>query len=217
MKTACKSVSASMVNWKSIASSHRFAHGPVSRFKVLAGWTSPERPLQESFSHKSAKPHLVDASPRYRPNTASVMTLRLLALQTETLTLERLGMFERDLHLFEDAIAKPHGMILLTGPTGSGKTTTLYAALRKLIAQEEWNIVTIEDPIEYGIPGVAQVEVDSGDKVSFGKALRSVLRHDPDIVMIAKFATVKRPTRSRPHHRLCRARCTNLRPASSRV
>jgi type IV pilus assembly protein PilB len=114
------------------------------------------------------------------------MTLRLLALQTESLTLERLGMSPRDLACFGEAIDRPHGMILLTGPTGSGKTTTLYAGLRKLIAHEDWNIVTIEDPIEYAISGVAQVEVDSGDKVSFGKALRSVLRHDPDVVMIGE-------------------------------
>ena len=74
----------------------------------------------------------------------------------------------------------------MTGPTGSGKTTTLYAALRRIIGQREQNIVTIEDPIEYRVPGVAQVEVDSADKVSFGKALRSVLRHDPDVVMIGE-------------------------------
>ncbi len=164
--------------------------GLVSRFKVLAGMDIAEKraPQDGRFSHKSGQTgHSVDVRVATLPTKyGERMTLRLLALQTETLTLERLGMFERDLHLFEDAIAKPHGMILLTGPTGSGKTTTLYAALRKLIAQEEWNIVTIEDPIEYGIPGVAQVEVDSGDKVSFGKALRSVLRHDPDIVMIGE-------------------------------
>jgi type II secretory ATPase GspE/PulE/Tfp pilus assembly ATPase PilB-like protein len=162
----------------------------VSRFKVLSGMDIAEKraPQDGRFSHKSAQNgQSVDVRVATLPTKyGERMTLRLLAMQTESLTLERLGMFERDLRHFEDAIAKPHGMILLTGPTGSGKTTTLYAALRRLTAQEEWNIVTIEDPIEYGIAGVAQVEVDSADKVSFGKALRSVLRHDPDIVMIGE-------------------------------
>jgi type IV pilus assembly protein PilB len=114
------------------------------------------------------------------------MTLRLLALQTETLTVERLGMSPRDLSLFEKMVDLPHGMILLTGPTGSGKTTTLYAALRRLIARQSDNIITVEDPIEYSIPGVAQVEVDSADKINFTRALRSLLRHDPDVVMIGE-------------------------------
>jgi type IV pilus assembly protein PilB len=114
------------------------------------------------------------------------MTPRLLALQTETLTLERLGMCQRDLQLFEEAIDRPHGMILLTGPTGSGKSTTLYAAIRRLLQREGLNIITVEDPIEYEILGVAQTEVDQADKVTFLKALRSVLRHDPDVVMIGE-------------------------------
>jgi len=114
------------------------------------------------------------------------MTLRLLALQTESLTLERLGMNGADLETFSEAIEKPHGLILLTGPTGSGKSTTLYAAIRRLIGARDLNVVTIEDPIEYDIDGVAQVEIDSADKVSFPKALRSVLRHDPDVVMIGE-------------------------------
>src|SRR5262249_58165675 len=87
---------------------------------------------------------------------------------------------------FERALDLPHGMILLTGPTGSGKTTTLYAAIRKLMERERLNIITVEDPIEYEISGVAQVEVDAADKVTFGKALRSVLRHDPDVLMIGE-------------------------------
>lgn len=162
----------------------------VSRFKVLGEMDIAEKraPQDGRFSHKFGPTgQSIDIRAATLPTKyGERMTLRLLALQTESLTLERLGMCPTDLKSFEGAIEKPHGMILLTGPTGSGKTTTLYAALRKLIAHEEWNIVTIEDPIEYGIPGVAQVEVDSADKVSFSKALRSVLRHDPDIVMIGE-------------------------------
>jgi len=162
----------------------------ISRFKVLGEMDIAEKraPQDGRFSHKFGPTgQSIDIRAATLPTKyGERMTLRLLALQTESLTLERLGMCPTDLKSFENAIDKPHGMILLTGPTGSGKTTTLYAALRKLIAHEEWNIVTIEDPIEYGIPGVAQVEVDSADKVSFSKALRSVLRHDPDVVMIGE-------------------------------
>ena len=165
-------------------------NGVISRFKVLAGMDIAEKraPQDGRFTHRfGAAGHSIDIRVATLPTKyGERMTLRLLALQTESLTLERLGMSPRDLGAFTGAIGKPHGMILLTGPTGSGKTTTLYAAIRRLIAQREQNIITIEDPIEYHIGGVAQVEVDTADKVSFAKALRSVLRHDPDVVMIGE-------------------------------
>ena len=82
-------------------------------------------------------------------------------------------------------VARPQGIILATGPTGSGKTTTLYSLLQH-DATPEKNYVTIEDPVEYEIRGASQVEVDSADKVNFSKALRSILRHDPDVVMIGE-------------------------------
>ncbi|HEX4150478.1 MAG TPA: GspE/PulE family protein [Pirellulales bacterium] len=164
--------------------------GIISRFKVLSGMDIAEKrsPQDGRFSHRlGPTSQKVDIRVATLPTKhGERMTLRLLALQTEALTIERLGMSERDLVHFQHAIMKPHGMVLLTGPTGSGKTTTLYAALRKLISQRNGNVVTIEDPIEYDIPGVAQVEVDSADKINFDRALRSVLRHDPDIVMIGE-------------------------------
>ena len=94
---------------------------------------------------------------------------------------------------------RPHGLILLTGPTGSGKSTTLYVAIQQLMNTRGGNVITIEDPIEYEIRA-SQVEVDSADKVNFSKALRSILRHDPDVVMIGKSA-ITRPPRppSKPH------------------
>ncbi len=164
--------------------------GLTSRFKVLAGLDIAEKraPQDGGFKHRYGRANqAVDVRVATLPTRyGERMTLRLLALQTEGLTLERLGMCPRDLQTFREAIDKPHGMVLLTGPTGSGKTTTLYAAIRKLIGRENLNVITIEDPIEYEIPGVGQVEVDAADKVSFGKALRSVLRHDPDVVMIGE-------------------------------
>jgi len=163
--------------------------GLISRFKVLGGMDIAEKraPQDGRFTHRPSAGQPVDVRLASLPTKyGERMTIRLLSLQTESLTLERLGMSAGDLECFSQAIDKPHGMILLTGPTGSGKTTTLYAALRRLIAGHNLNIITIEDPIEYDIAGVAQVEVDTADKVTFGKALRSVLRHDPDVVMIGE-------------------------------
>jgi len=165
-------------------------NGVISRFKVLGGMDIAEKraPQDGHFTHVfGSAEQRVDVRLATLPTRyGERMTVRLLALQTESLTLERLGMSPVDLAAFSEAIAKPHGLILLTGPTGSGKTTTLYAAIRRIIGQEQQNIITIEDPVEYAIPGVAQVEIDSADKVSFHKALRSVLRHDPDVVMIGE-------------------------------
>ncbi len=95
-------------------------------------------------------------------------------------------MREQDLHAFRSATSRPHGLVLLTGPTGSGKSTTLYVAIEHLLRTRGGNVITIEDPVEYEIQGASQVEVDSADKVNFSKALRSVLRHDPDVVMIGE-------------------------------
>ena len=120
------------------------------------------------------------------PAVGERVTLRLLSADRENLTLERLGMSGEQLATVERVLDSPHGLMLLTGPTGSGKTTTLYAAIRRLAARGAGNILTVEDPIEYEIPGVGQAEVDSADKVSFAKALRSLLRHDPDVIMIGE-------------------------------
>jgi type IV pilus assembly protein PilB len=164
--------------------------GLISRFKVLAGMDIAEKraPQDGRFTHPSGgHGQQLDVRTATLPTRfGERMTLRLLASHSQALTLEKLGMSPHDLASFQQAIDKPHGLILLTGPTGSGKSTTLYAALRRLIDQQPLNVITIEDPIEYEMPGIAQVEVDTADKVSFGKALRSVLRHDPDVVMIGE-------------------------------
>jgi len=113
--------------------------------------------------------------------------MRLLAVQTESLTLDKLGFEPAHRQMIENFLMRIQGMMIMTGPTGSGKTTTLYAAIRLLLAERSVNIITIEDPIEYEIEGVAQCEVDpNADKVSFSKALRSILRHDPDVVMVGE-------------------------------
>lgn len=111
--------------------------------------------------------------------------LRLLTESTQTFTLENLGFSERDLRLINFAIKKPYGMILVTGPTGSGKTTTLYTIL-KVLNTENVTIITLEDPIEYSIPGITQVQVNSQTGLTFNNGLRSILRQDPDIIMVGE-------------------------------
>jgi type IV pilus assembly protein PilB len=101
------------------------------------------------------------------------------------LMLENLGFPSAIYRQFEQMIKRPHGLILITGPTGSGKTTTLYAALR-VINHPGQNILTVENPVEYPIEGVSQIQVDTAGKVTFAHSLRSLLRHDPDVLMVGE-------------------------------
>jgi len=111
--------------------------------------------------------------------------LRLLDKTESKLSLEAVGMQGDTLARFEKLITQPHGIILVTGPTGSGKTTTLYSALQKLDAARN-NIMTVEDPIEYELAWVGQTQVNAKIDLTFAKALRAILRQDPDIIMIGE-------------------------------
>jgi len=113
------------------------------------------------------------------------IVLRILRQDVQQLSLEELGFNEQDLVKINEAIKKPYGMVIITGPTGSGKTTTLYALLNKLNTPER-KIITLEDPIEYRLEGVEQSQVDSTKSYSFADALRAALRQDPDIIMIGE-------------------------------
>jgi type IV pilus assembly protein PilB len=163
----------------------------LNRLKVLANMDISEKrvPQDGRFSYRygaQESERTIDIRAAVLPTKfGERMTLRLLAVQAESLTLQKLGLAESDLRALEQAIGAPHGLFLLTGPTGSGKTTTLYAALRSLDLGT-LNVLTIEDPIEYDVPGVSQIEVDTGDRITFARALRSVLRHDPDVLMIGE-------------------------------
>ena len=118
------------------------------------------------------------------------VTLRMLSQTRETLSLDRLselGLHERQYRMLKSALEIPNGVVVISGPTGSGKTTTLYAGLRELVEQEILHVVSIEDPVEKPVEGVTQIKIDSRqERVSFARALRSVLRHDPDVIMIGE-------------------------------
>jgi len=111
--------------------------------------------------------------------------LRLLDKEAGRLDLRHLGMSSDVMAQFDDLIAQPHGIVLVTGPTGSGKTTTLYAALSRLNSSAT-NILTVEDPIEYELAGVGQTQVNARIEMTFAKALRAILRQDPDVIMIGE-------------------------------
>ena len=111
--------------------------------------------------------------------------LRLLDKEAGRLDLARLGMSGATLAAFDRLVHQPHGIVLVTGPTGSGKTTTLYASLARLDASTT-NILTVEDPIEYDLEGIGQTQVNARIDMSFAKALRSILRQDPDVIMIGE-------------------------------
>jgi type II secretory ATPase GspE/PulE/Tfp pilus assembly ATPase PilB-like protein len=111
--------------------------------------------------------------------------LRLLVSPGQKFNLENLGLSPRDLEEVKKAISRPYGMILATGPTGSGKTTMLYTILN-VLNTEGVHIITIEDPVEYAIPGVTQIQVNPQTNLTFGKGLRAILRQDPDIIMVGE-------------------------------
>lgn len=162
----------------------------VTRIKVLAGMDIAEkREAQDGrfMQNLGDDGRRVDFRIAVLPTThGERMTLRLLAVEAARMTLNRLGMTEGGLRLVTQAVAQRQGMILLTGPTGTGKSTTLYAALRHRLANNPGRIITVEDPVEYDLVGVSQIEVDTADKVAFGSVLRNILRSDPDVIMIGE-------------------------------
>ena len=166
-------------------------HGPVlGRLKILADMDIAEHrvPQDGRFVYLlGPKKRRVSIRAACLPTThGERMTLRLLAVETEELTLNRLGMSKEMYDTFAKIAGEKQGMILMTGPTGSGKSTTLYAALRYRLANSPGRFITVEDPVEFDIVGVAQVEVDSADKVRFSTVLRNILRSDPDVIMIGE-------------------------------
>lgn len=159
----------------------------VSRLKVMARLDIAEKrvPQDGRITVKLAG-HAVDLRVSTMPSAhGERVVLRLLDQAAGAIALEQLNMPAKVLSDFKATLAKPHGIILVTGPTGSGKTTTLYSGLSHLNTRER-NILTVEDPIEYMLPGIGQTQVNTKVDMTFARGLRAILRQDPDIVMIGE-------------------------------
>ncbi len=159
----------------------------ISRIKILAKMDIAEKRLPQdgAFMVRSEK-RIIDLRISTIPTVyGEKIVIRLLDRSQLPLELSQLGFEQKQLELFRRAIASPHGMIFLTGPTGSGKTTTLYAALSEINSPHK-NIITVEDPVEYHIDGINQVQIKPDIGLTFATALRSFLRQDPDIMMVGE-------------------------------
>ncbi|AWT12044.1 type II secretion system protein GspE [Stutzerimonas frequens] len=159
----------------------------VSRIKVMAKLDIAEKRIpQDGRISLRVGGREVDIRVSTLPSAnGERVVLRLLDKQAGRLTLRHLGMNEQDRRHLEQAVKKPHGIILVTGPTGSGKTTTLYAALTTLNDRTR-NILTVEDPIEYHLEGIGQTQVNTKVDMTFARGLRAILRQDPDVVMVGE-------------------------------
>jgi type IV pilus assembly protein PilB len=159
----------------------------VSRIKVIGKMDIAERRLpQEGRVHVVAEGREIDLRVSSMPTLlGEKIVLRILDKGHLNVSLEKLGVNPHQLAAFRRIFSKPHGIVLVTGPTGSGKTTTLYSVL-DLLCSPERNIVTIEDPVEYQLDGISQIQVNEAIGLTFARALRSILRQDPDVIMVGE-------------------------------
>ena len=159
----------------------------IARLKILSGCRIDEHRLPQDGRFRIRYNNRdIDFRVAYLPcKYGEKVVMRVLDKSSLTMDLDKLGFEKQPVAAFQEALKLPHGMILMTGPTGSGKTTTLYSALHKLNIIER-NIVTVEDPIEYELFGVNQVQVHASIGLTFAEALRQILRQDPDVVMVGE-------------------------------
>jgi MSHA biogenesis protein MshE len=165
----------------------RIAGALVSRVKLMAGLDISEKRLpQDGRCQVRVRDRRVDVRISTMPvQYGESMVLRLLNQLTGLLELKRLGMPQSTLERFRRLIHSPTGMVLVTGPTGSGKTTTLYAALNE-VNKPAYKVLTVEDPVEYRLPGISQVQVNTKIDLTFARVLRSMLRQDPDVILVGE-------------------------------
>ncbi len=159
----------------------------VSRVKILAGMdiSDRRRPQDGRFDFRVASRELDVRVSTFPTIWGENIVMRLLDKSASTLRLTELGLDEATASRFERVLRQPHGIILVTGPTGSGKTTTLYSMLTELNSEER-NIITLEDPVEYRLPRIRQCQVSPKAGVTFASGLRSILRQDPDVILVGE-------------------------------
>lgn len=165
----------------------RFQSAIISRIKIMADMNIAERRLPQDGKIKvrvQDKDFDLRVSTLPTPYGESI-SIRILSRDSDLISLDRLGLDEYHLKILRRMIKKPHGIIFVTGPTGSGKSTTLYAALTEINTVDK-KILTVEDPIEYRIPGVTQVQVNPQIDLTFARVLRTMLRQDPDVIMVGE-------------------------------
>jgi type IV pilus assembly protein PilB len=166
---------------------HRMVRGVISRVKIMGDLDIAERRLpQDGRTGLNVDGRSVDIRIVTMPSVKGEgIVMRLLNKEAALMSLDSLGMREHSRGRFEQGFRRSHGAVLVTGPTGSGKTTTLYAALNAVNSVDR-NIITIEDPVEYQLPGVNQLQVNLKAGLTFATGLRSVLRADPDVIMVGE-------------------------------
>ena len=164
----------------------------ISRIKVMAGMDIAERRLpQDGRCSVRLGQREIDLRISTVPTSYGERSvMRILDKSTGLFTLDELGLWEGDLKKFDSLLVRSHGVIFVTGPTGSGKSTTLYASLNRINSAEK-NVITIEDPIEYQLEGISQIQVASKKGMTFVTSLRHVLRQDPDVIMVGEVRDIE--------------------------
>jgi type IV pilus assembly protein PilB len=159
----------------------------IARMKIMSNMNIAERRLpQDGRTKIKIGQKSVDLRFSCIPTIfGESMVIRLLDKESGVMGLDNLGFYPNELHQLRQCIAKQHGMILMTGPTGSGKSSTIYSCLQEKIFEQK-NVVTLEDPVEYELPGISQVQIKEPIGLTFAQGLRQILRHDPDVIIVGE-------------------------------